>query len=143
MNGTRGLVIATPTAFLLGCSSGLIAGILLVHGFGFARPPWEMRRPPRPGRPGEGPMMGMIARRLDFTPEQRDEVDQILNRTHRQIEAVHDSTRAAIERVLTDRQRREWNRLELRLHRVDRRWPRLPPPEPNSHEQGRTEGDSR
>ena len=133
MNGTRGLVIATLTAFLLGCSSGLIAGILLVRGLGVGRPPWEMRRMERPGRMGDGPMLEMIARRLDFTSEQRAQVEQILDRTHRQVEMVHDSTRAAIERVLTDRQKQEWQRLELRFHRVDRRRAPPLPPEPELH----------
>ena len=128
MNGARGLVIAALTAFLLGCSSGLIAGILLVRGTGGGRPGWEERRAMRAPRPPEGPMLHALSRRLDLTESQRGRIEAILDHSRERHDVLRDSTRAAIERELTPEQKRGWERMELRL----RRGPpgEAPPPPP-------------
>ena len=131
MNGTRGLVIAALTAFLLGCSSGLIGGILLTHVIGGGMPRWGMQhffmgRPRVPGPPGmhppEGPIMDLLSRQLDLTAEQHQKIEQILDQGRMKQMAVRESTHAAIKRVLTEEQREGWSRFEMRLRHEARNW---------------------
>ncbi len=133
MNGMRGLVIAALTAFMLGATGGLIAGVVLAHSFEGGWDRWRMeRRFAPPARPLEGPIMRQLERRLDFSPEQRDRIERIFERARTQHEAVRESTRAAIERELTAQQKEGWERLELRLRHRGRLELPPPPPEPES-----------
>jgi len=139
VNGTRGLLIATAAAFIVGCSVGLMGGILFMrfggagpHG-GFmpggrhaGPPPFERRG--GPGRP-EG-MLPMLERELDLSPEQHDRILQQIDRARQQHAAVRESMHVWIERELTPEQRERWKRMEERFERSRRgtrsRGPRSP-----------------
>ncbi|MEK7331073.1 MAG: hypothetical protein AAB113_09745 [Candidatus Eisenbacteria bacterium] len=150
MNGARGLVIATAAAFIVGCSVGLMGGILFMrfaapgpHGgpmFGAMRGP----RPPifgqggrggpggpgGPGMPG-GPerMMPWLERTLDLSPAQRERIVAVLDRARHEQVAVRESVQVWIERELTPEQRERWKQMEERFERSRRgRWPRGPMP---------------
>jgi hypothetical protein len=135
MNGTRGLVIAIVATFVVGLSVGLVSGILLMrfagpHGPRFARMPaggTEMRmdREDGPGGPeGRGRRMGapgrsrtilpFLERALDLTPPQREQIREVLDRARAEHEAERESTRVAIQRLLTEKQRAQWRALEER-----------------------------
>ena len=130
MNGTRGLVIGMLAAFIVGCSAGMVGGILFArfvmrpeaHLFA---PPFG---PPHGGAPhGRGPMLGMLERHLDLTPDQRDRVERILEESRRGYAQVRESTHAAIGRELTPAQRERWKQMEERFPREGRRGSGRPP----------------
>jgi hypothetical protein len=133
VNGQRGIAIAILASFVVGCSAGLVAGILLMRfvppggpPFGFLRHDggWAMGRHPGleggPGAPGAPGIMrpdrllGHLDRVLDLTPEQRGRVLGVLDRTRAQAEALHESTHAQIESLLTVDQRAKWRAMEER-----------------------------
>lgn len=132
MNGTRGLVIATAAAFIVGCSVGLMGGILFMRFAG----PWPggpMFGAPRGGphammRRGPGRaewMMPKLDRALDLTPEQHERIVAHLDRARKQTVAVHESLQVWIERELTPEQAAKWKQMERQFERSRRgRWPR-------------------
>ena len=129
MNGTRGLLIATAAAFIVGCSVGLMGGILFMrfaapgphrgfmpggrHG---GPPPFERRGGPGPP---EG-MLPMLGRELDLSPEQHDRILRQIDRARKQHGAVRESMHVWIERELTPEQRERWKRMEERFERSRR-----------------------
>ena len=132
MNGTRGLLIATAAAFIVGCSVGLMGGILFMR-FG-AQGPHERfmsggRRggaPPFERRGGPGPPEGllpMLGRELDLSPEQHGRILAQIDRARLQHGAVRESMHVWIERELTPEQRERWKKMEVRYER-SRRGPR-------------------
>ena len=132
MNGTRGLVIATAAAFVVGCSVGLMGGMLFMRFVGpghggpmFARapgrPPFERRGPRHDG------LMPMLERSLDLSPTQRERIVAQIDRARRQQAAVRESMQVGIERELTPEQRERWKQMEDRFERSRRgRWSRSP-----------------
>ena len=138
MNGTRGLVIATAAAFVVGCSVGLMDGILLLrfaapfpggpmfgHGRGPA-PPFELRGERRRGPRAQG-FMPALERALDLSPGQRERIVAHIDRARRGQAAVRESMQVWIERELTPEQRARWRQMEERFERSRRgRWFRPP-----------------
>ncbi|MGH7731763.1 MAG: hypothetical protein ACRENJ_11005 [Candidatus Eiseniibacteriota bacterium] len=139
MNGIRGLLIATAAAFIVGCSAGLIGGILLMR-FGPPGPPLflaEGRRggPMRFERRGPGPREGMLQvmeRELDLSPVQHERIIRYIDQARREHAAVQDSLMWRIGRELSPRQNVEWNRWEKVFERT-RRGVRFRGPPPPSH----------
>src|SRR5262245_37477388 len=130
MNGGRGLVIGILAAFILGCSLGMVSGILFARlTLGPWGPPhWGHGGPPPGGPPrGPGPMLEMLERDLDLTPDQRDRIERILDESRRGYAVVRESTHAAIERELTPAQRDQWKQMEERFLRERRRGFGRPP----------------
>lgn len=135
MNGTRGLVIATAAAFIVGCSVGLMGGILFVH---FVAPRLHGRSEfgtergfGPPGRGGRGPerMLPELDRALSLTPEQHGRILTALDRARDEQVAVRESVHVWIERELTPEQRERWKQMEERFERTRRgRWSRGPMP---------------
>lgn len=126
MNGTRGLIIATTAAFIVGCSVGLMGGILLTH---FGGPRWHGE--PRPGgrgarferRIGPGPpegMLPMMERELALTPEQHERIVRLIDRTRAQHAAARESMHVWIGRELTPEQGERWKAMEERFERSRR-----------------------
>jgi Spy/CpxP family protein refolding chaperone len=137
VNGTRGLIIATAAAFIVGCSVGLMGGILFVrfvapglHGAPMLR---AMRGEHTPffGRPGDlrrlgmrgGPdrMLSALADELDLSPAQRQRIVASLDCARERHEAMAESLHVWIERELTPEQRARWRELEERFERSHRR----------------------
>ena len=134
MNGSRGLIIAIAATFIVGCSVGMVGGILfaryamLPKAHIMARGERHGQEGARHGRPrGPGPMLEMLDRRLDLTPEQRQKIEALLDESRRGYAQVRESTHAAIERELTAAQREEWKQLENRFSRERRRGSGRPP----------------
>ena len=128
MNGMRGLLIATAAAFIVGCSVGLMGGILFMR---FAVPPPHMRHGPGPrggpptferrgGPRGPERMLPFLAEELSLTPEQRERVIAQLDRARREHEAVNDSLKARLARDMTLKQRERWKEMEERTMRPRR-----------------------
>lgn len=120
MNGTRGLLIATAAAFIVGCSVGLMGGILLMrfgpgpHGRdGRGGPRFERRIGPGPP---EG-MLPMLEDELDLTPDQRARILEKIDEARRKHGAVRESMRVWIGRELTPEQRERWKRMEEKFER--------------------------
>jgi hypothetical protein len=124
----RGLVIATAAAFIVGCSVGLMGGILFMR---FAVPPPHMRY--GPGVPGGPPtferrvrprgperMLPFLAEELNLTPEQRERVIAHLDRARREHDAVSDSLNARLAREMTPKQQTRWKEVEERTMRSRR-----------------------
>jgi hypothetical protein len=126
MNGTRGLVIAVAAALLVGFSLGMVSGIVFMRfawpglphlgvpihaGPGGPGPGWRGAGGPLDG-PGPGRLLAHLDHALDLTPEQHEAILEHLQSARRQRVAMHESTRVAIERVLTEKQRTEWRALE-------------------------------
>lgn len=114
----------------------IIAAVLVFVAFvsgvlvGIAGDRLYLMRARHEGRPLPHPSPKFIAdrleRRLDLTPQQRKEVEAILNRHGQAIEAISAMTRprvhteiqqanAEIERVLTPEQREKFDRVKMRL----------------------------
>ena len=134
MNGVRGLVIAIVAAFIVGCSIGMVGGIVFARfvlhpphfAVGFRGP--GAGGPGRPGGPhGHGPMLDMLERSLDLKPDQRARIERILEESGRGYAVVRESTHAAIERELTPDQRDRWRQVEERFLRERRRGFGRPP----------------
>jgi Spy/CpxP family protein refolding chaperone len=125
VNGTRGVVIATAAAFIVGCAVGLMGGIL------FARlmlpgPRMFMRMHggeprffgPGPGRPGAGDrLLPMLDETLRLTPQQHERIVGILDRARHSNAAIRDSMEEEISRTLTPEQRAQWKEMEERFER--------------------------
>ena len=138
MNPTRGLIIAMAAAFLVGTSTGLVAGIALMR-FGLHEPPpfsmmppWmhgAPRLPPGPPGPPEPPgpghlmLLHHLEDQLGLTAAQRERVMDILERVRDEREAERESVHVRIERELTPEQRRRWRDLQ---DRYETRWGRRP-----------------
>ena len=129
MNGTRALVIAAIASFIVGCSVGLIGGVLLMR---FAGPPrFTMRVPPPPERgPRSGRMLETMSRSLDLTDEQERRIGALIDETRAGERASHDSLRARIARELEPEQLERWQRFEERFGRRGRRGSPGQPGEP-------------
>lgn len=121
MNGTRGLLIATAAAFIVGCSVGLMGGILLMrfgpghHGPDERRGGGRFERRMGPGPP-EG-MLPMMEAELGLTSDQRARILEKIDEARREHGAVRESMRVWIGRELTPEQRERWNRMEERFER--------------------------
>jgi len=128
VNGARGLVIAIVAAFIVGCSAGMVGGIVFAR---FVMLPAAHvaghRIGPRPGPPHGGPMLEMLERGLDLTPDQRERIERILEESRHGYAVVRESTHAAIARELTPAQRERWTQMEERFLRERRRGFGRPP----------------
>jgi len=133
MNGTRGLVIATAAAFIVGCSVGLMGGIVFVHFVApqlHGRPEFGMGRgfgPPGTGGHGHehDRMLPELDRSLSLTPEQHGRILAALDRARDEQVAVRESVHVWIERELKPEQRERWKQMEQRFERARRaRWSR-------------------
>lgn len=129
MNGTRGLIIATAAAFIVGCSVGLMGGILFMRlggagmhdGFmpgGRFGGPTRFERHVGPGPP-EG-MLPMLGRELGLSPDQHDRILRQIDRARMRHGAVRESMHVWIERELTPEQRERWKEIEERFDRSRR-----------------------
>ncbi len=137
MNGTRGLVIAIAAAFVVGCSVGLMGGILFMR-FAAPGPPMAGLHGPRPpyfgpagpgARGGPEQMLPRLERALQLSAEQHDRIVAILDGARHGHAAMRESMHVEIERVLTPEQRERWRKLEERFERPRRgRWSREPMP---------------
>lgn len=126
MNGNRGLVIGMLAALIVGCSVGLVGGILFARYNGMHGP--HDGHGGRPGGPrGPGSMLERMERDLALTPDQSDRVEKILEESRRGFATVRESTHAAIERELTPAQRDQWKQMEERFQRERRRGSGRPP----------------
>ena len=128
MNGGRGLMIAIVAAFIVGCSAGMVGGILFARVA--RRPEAHMRgRPPRPGEaPRERtPMMERIERTLELEPGQRLRIERVLEESRKGYAVVRESAHAAVERELRPDQIERWRQAEERYLRERRRDSGRPP----------------
>lgn len=126
MNGTRGLLIATAAAFVVGCSVGLMGGILFMRwavpgpharferGMRGGPPPFMIRRGPGPGH--EERTLSLLERELNLTPEQHVRLIRVLDRARKEREALHDSLKIWLARELTPEQQARWK--EVEEHRI-------------------------
>ena len=120
MNGTRALVIAAIASFIVGCSVGLIGGVLVMR-FG-GPPPFAMRgHPPREHGPRGDRMLEVMSRTLDLSDEQERRIGEIIKDARNDQRASHDSLRVRIARELTPEQRERWQDFEERFGRRGRR----------------------
>ena len=142
-------MIALAAAFLVGCSSGVLGGILFAR---FVMLPPHMQRvgfdlhyggpPPmhrggentampggRPGPDGPPPehLLLRLTSVLELTPEQREHLRPLIDRSRAEFGAVRESLDARIVRELTPEQRTRWNEMQRRHHAADAargEWPR-------------------
>ncbi len=121
MTPRQQIVVGLLAAFLLGTTLGLVSAFALMRAH---RPP-RLGPPPFAGAgPGAHPMLDRVVRELDLTDAQRARFHEVLGHHRVRFDAVRESTRLELERVLDDRQRARFRELEARLHPVSRR----PPP---------------
>ncbi len=133
MNGTRGLVIAIAAALIVGCSLGVVGGVLLMRvvvppphrGFAFDRdgppPPIGARDPRGPeGARHRERMISHLERELDLTPAQRERVIAQLDRAREAHAAVRESMQVWLDRELTPAQRERWKQVEAKFERSRR-----------------------
>jgi len=128
VNGNRGLIIAIAASFIVGCSVGMMGGIVFTHLFGHPGPPFghggppfmERRGGPDGGRGPGGPSRGervfsYMTKELNLSPEQSQRIEALIDKARHQHEAVRDSTEAALDRELTPEQRARWRELEKQM----------------------------
>jgi hypothetical protein len=135
VNGTRGLIIATAAAFIVGCSAGLMGGILFTHFVGprFHGGPRMLfferhGGPDRSGMPG-GPerWIPWLERELNLSPAQHERIVAVLDRARHEQIAERESLHVWIGRELTPEQREKWKQMEQGFERSRRgRWERGP-----------------
>ena len=145
MNGTRGLVIAIAVSFIVGCSAGLMGGIVFAHlmGHGHRLGPFGMHEGPPPfmgrGGPGGGMrgdrMLPYLTREMNLTAEQQQRMRELIDRARHEHQAVRESMQVWIDLELTPAQRTRWKELEAQMgmerHRMGRdRPPDRPPDRP-------------
>jgi len=136
VNGNRGLLIAIAASFIVGCSVGLMGGIVFSRFVGHPGPPFGRHGPPPtferrvPGWPSRGErMFTYMSREIDLSPEQRKRLEAVIDNARRQHQAVRDSMQAALDRELTPAQRARWKQLETEMG-MRRRREGPPPGEP-------------
>ena len=115
---------------------GVFCGALAVHLF-YARALAMHRSPEWMGR---GPLVRALSRRLELTPEQQDQLQEILvdarregeklrQRLRPEVEAQMERTRQRIEAILTPEQQRRFERMHAEhRHWADRFFLEPPPP---------------
>jgi len=122
------LVVAMIAAFLFGISGGAIGGfavstLMQQHQRWDGRPPRGGRHPIMRFEIG-GPMARDLERQLDLTPAQSERFRVILMESGPRYAAVRESTRAAMERELTPKQREKFREMEhhfVRYRRLETR----------------------
>jgi len=123
VNGNRGLIIAVAASFIVGCSLGMMGGIVFTHllghgGFGRGGPPpfMERRGPGGPSGPERRErMFTYMTREMGLNPEQKQRIEALIDKARSQHEAVRESTEAALDRELTPEQRARWRELEKEM----------------------------
>jgi hypothetical protein len=146
----NGWLIALAAAFLVGCSAGVMGGILFArfvlhpqhapfmapmhmggpgadHGPGPGGPggPGGPDGPPGPGGPQRH--LAHLSQALGLSDQQRARIAPLLEQSRGQFEALRDSLEARISRELTPEQRARWQQMQRELPgRGARRgpWPR-------------------
>lgn len=112
---TRTAIIAVFVV-LAAFATGVLAGIAIDR---------RLHRPPAPAFMVDA-MLHRLDRRLDLTDEQREKIEQIIERRHErmtelfahvrpQMDAEIAATNAEIERVLTPEQREKFQKMRMRL----------------------------
>ena len=134
MSPRAAILVGLLAAFLFGTTAGLVGGFVLARGTGpgwgpFAGAPGPggprfdrgMPRPPRAVRQ-------FVERELQLTPEQSEQFRAALERQRARMDAVHDSVRAEMDRVLTPEQRERWKQMDAKWRRggPGRRGGRMP-----------------
>jgi hypothetical protein len=128
--GTRGLVIAIVASLIVGVSTGMVAGVLILRFTPVLRP-MPPGPPGFPGRPMFGPgspadpmaadgqrmLLLRLSDDLDLDAGQRARVMAVLESARVARDAARESVRVRIERELTPQQREEWRRIESRFRR--------------------------
>ena len=129
-------VLLLTSTFLLGLSLGFI-----IRGFAMA-PSWELQQMGGPGLGGPGgpgpggpggeippPLFDRMTEELGLTQTQQDELDRILEENRMKLQnlrrdviqtrmrAISDSTRAAIEALMTPEQMREYRNFRREMRR--------------------------
>lgn len=126
---------------------GLVCGATLERWFMFGRPrppggPFSRDDRSFRGAPSPERMLRRFGRDLDLTPEQQEQIRQILEESreamlkvrrdvHGRFEALSRNTRIKIRDILTPEQQKEYDELTERFrHRMEREWGRRrrPPP---------------
>lgn len=113
-------VVAVMALFLV----GIVIGILATHMF-YAR---QLRRPGGPPMVASRFYAGMLERNLELSPEQRSEIDGILERSHERaqelrhemgprVRSLMESTTEEIEAVLSPEQQEDFERMRERHRR--------------------------
>lgn len=127
MSPRAAILVGLLAAFLFGTTAGLVGGFLLARsagpGFGpFAGAPRSggQRFERGPGRPPRA-VMKYVEHELGLTPEQSKLFRAALDRQRERMDAVHDSVRAEMGRVLTPEQRERWRQLDEKWRRDGRR----------------------
>jgi len=117
------IVVGLLAAFLFGTTAGLVGGFVLARSGGPGFPPFGGARHGMERFQRGGPMrppravIAMVERELKLTPGQSAKFREVLERQRSRMDAVHDSLRAEMERVLTPEQRERWKRLDERWRR--------------------------
>lgn len=135
MNGGKGVLIAAGAAFIVGCSVGLMGGILFMrsalpgsHGkylSGGMRGGYPQHFGSRGPRGPEGArhqerMISHLERELDLTPAQRERIVAQLDAARAGHAAVRESMQVWLERELTPGQHERWKKMEARFERSRR-----------------------
>ncbi|MCU1229993.1 MAG: hypothetical protein JWO97_2877 [Acidobacteria bacterium] len=107
------------TVVIIAFACGILIGIAGDHAWLIYQ-----RRIMPPHFPGRVPRMFVehLSRKLDLTPQQRTEVEKILERRRARVEAIRatahkeiDETNAEIEKVLTPEQRKKFVELKMKI----------------------------
>ncbi len=113
---TKGLLLV-GAVFLLGLVCGSAATVIGVRTVAPFRPgavPPHERRGPGPG-PGGGP--DRLLMQLDLDPEQRDRIEQVLERRRDEVHRIFEDSRREVRELLTEEQRVEFDRMGPRRQR--------------------------
>jgi len=114
------IIISLLATFLVGCSFGLVGGMVVSHLIAAHHHRWHgpegAWRPDRlrgPGGPGLGEAMPRLEWALDLTPAQIERIQPKVLATRREFAAVRESLRSRIESELTPVQRERWRAMQL------------------------------